>query len=68
MKHVIEFELPEDQYELDCAILGGKLVRAVVEYQEWLRDRMKHHGESALEPAQKALFEIMEESEVILPL
>jgi len=48
MKHVIEFELPEDQYELDCAILGRKLVRAVVEYQEWLRDRMKHHGESAL--------------------
>lgn len=42
MKHIIEFDLPEEREELACTLQAGQLRTAIYEYDMWLRSKMKY--------------------------
>lgn len=42
MKHIVEFNLPEDKPELELHMLSGRLHSALFEFSEWLRRKYKH--------------------------
>jgi len=43
MKAKLEFNLPEEQYEFDTAINGGKWKQVVWEIQQFLRKEIKYN-------------------------
>ena len=43
MKATLEFSLPEEREEFDCACRGGELRGQVQNFDNWLRDQIKHH-------------------------
>jgi len=42
MKAILEFNLPEDQVDFKLANDAGKMHAALWEYNEWLRQILKH--------------------------
>jgi hypothetical protein len=42
MKAILEFNLPEDQQDLDLAVNGAKAQSALWEMDQWLRSQYKY--------------------------
>lgn len=42
MKATLEFNLPDNQHDFDCAIDGAKWMSAMWELNEWLRSQTKY--------------------------
>jgi hypothetical protein len=58
MKVILEFEVPGEQYELDCAQKGMAYKHAVQEYDQELRSIVKYGGEEYSEDYTKAVAEM----------
>lgn len=71
MKAVLEFDLPEDNWEFQAAINGSKYKSAIWEYDQWLRSEMKY-GEldkkiyEAYDTCRKELRKILEEDNLFI--
>lgn len=71
MKALLEFDLPEDNWEFQAAINGGKYKNAIWDYDQWLRSEMKY-GEldkkiyEAYDTCRKKLRNILEEDNLFI--
>ena len=45
MKAILEFTLPEEQVEFDCAVDGVKWMSAMWDLDQWLRNQLKYEAE-----------------------
>lgn len=68
MKATLEFNLPDNQHDFDCAVDGGKWMSAMWELNEWLRSQTKYPPNTmsddthqAFEDARAKLYEILNE-------
>jgi hypothetical protein len=55
MKATLEYNLPEDKVEFDCAIDGVKWMSAMWELDQWLRNQLKYEAEGMSEDTFKAI-------------
>lgn len=46
MKATLEFNLPDNQHDFDCAIDGAKWMSAMWDLNEWLRSQTKYAPDS----------------------
>lgn len=60
VKHIIEFNLPEEASELKLALDGSKWFGVIWEMDSWLRQQIKHHGDEGLQPVRDKLYEFMD--------
>lgn len=44
MKAILEFDLPDDQYEFDFANKGGKYYSVLWDMDQWYRSKIKYDG------------------------
>jgi hypothetical protein len=71
MKAVLEFDLPENNWEFQAAINGSKYKSAIWDYDQWLRAEMKY-GEldkkiyEAYDTCRKKLRNILEEDNLFI--
>lgn len=71
MKAILEFDLPEDNWEFQSAINGSKYKSAIWDYDQWLRSEMKY-GDldekiyKAYETCRKELRKILEEDNLFI--
>lgn len=42
MKAILEFDLPDNQHDFDCAVDGAKWMSAMWDLNDWLRSQTKH--------------------------
>ena len=68
MKAILEFDLPDNQHDFDCAVDGSKWMSAMWELNEWLRSQTKYPPDTmsddthqAFEDARAKLYEILNE-------
>ena len=68
MKAILEFDLPDNQHDFDCAVDGAKWMSAMWELNEWLRSQTKYQPDTmsddthqAFEDARAKLYEILNE-------
>lgn len=68
MKATLEFNLPDNQHDFDCAIDGAKWMSAMWDLNDWLRSQTKHPPDTmsddthqAFEDARAKLYEILNE-------
>jgi hypothetical protein len=54
MKATIEFNLPEEQDDFDCAVNGKKRSLALWELNQWLRAKTKYPDETMSDDRHKA--------------
>ena len=71
MKATIEFNLPEDQTEFDIATNANKYYSALFNFQQYLRNKLKHedlseHDILVLEAIQSDFLQMLYDEEVIL--
>jgi hypothetical protein len=73
MKATIEYNLPEDKVEFDCAIDGVKWMSAMWDLDQWLRSQTKYAPDTmssdthkAFEECREKLHEILNEEELKL--
>ena len=71
MKATIEFNLPEDQTEFDIATNANKYYSALFNFQQYLRNKLKHeelseHDILVVEAIQSDFLEMLYDEEVIL--
>ena len=66
MKATLEFDLPDNQHDFDCAIDGAKWMSAMWDLNDWLRsqtkyplDTMSDDTHQAFEDARAKLYEIL---------
>ena len=52
MKAILEYDLPHDQYEFDCAITATAMRRALRETFYYLRDQKKHNAHKTRDSAE----------------
>lgn len=48
MKHVLEFQMPEEEEELRLAMNGHKYERILDEFSNWLRTKIKYENVETL--------------------
>jgi len=68
MKAILEFTLPEEQVEFDCAVDGVKWMSAMWDLDQYLRNQLKYESEGmsedtfkAIEKCREKLYEILNE-------
>lgn len=68
MKAILEFTLPEEQVEFDCAVDGVKWMSAMWELDQYLRNQLKYEAEqlpkdklNAIKEFRIKLYEILTE-------
>ena len=68
MKAILDFDLPDNQHDFDCAVDGAKWMSAMWELNEWLRSQTKYPANTmsddthqAFEDARAKLYEILNE-------
>ena len=68
MKAILEFTLPEEQVEFDCAVNGVKWMSAMWDLDQWLRSQTKYAPDTmssdthiAFEECREKLHEILNE-------
>ncbi len=71
MKAVLEFDLPEDNWEFQAAINGGNYKSAIWNYDQWLRSEMKYSEldkktYEAYDTCRKKLRNILEEDNLFI--
>lgn len=71
MKATIEFNLPEDQTEFDMATNANKYYSALFNFQQYLRNKLKHEDltpeqESIVAVIQSDFLQMLYDEEVIL--
>ena len=73
MKAIIEFTLPEEQVEFDCAVDGVKWMSAMWDLDQYLRKKIKYESEGmsedtfkTIEECRERLYEILNEEELKL--
>ena len=71
MKAIIEYNLPEDQFEFDNAVKSNKMWHALNEIKDELRriykyEDLKENGFEMVERIREKFFEILQENEINL--
>lgn len=66
MKAILEFNLPDDQYEFNQHIKGANCANAIWEMKEYLRSQYKYSDNEAAWPIQEELNEILERNDINL--
>jgi hypothetical protein len=66
MKATLEFTLPEEQVEFDCAVDGVKWMSAMWDLDQYLRKKIKYESEEMSEDTFKAFEECHEKLHQIL--
>ena len=66
MKATLEFTLPEEQVEFDCAVDGVKWMSAMWDLDQYLRKKIKYESEGMSEDTFKAFEECREKLHEIL--
>ena len=71
MKATIEFNLPDDQTEFDIATNANKYYSALFNFQQYLRNKLKHEDLSddrifVIEQIQSDFLQMLYDEEVIL--
>jgi hypothetical protein len=54
MKAKLEFSLPDEQHEFNCAVNGRKMYSILWELDQWLRSNVKYSPDSMSEDEIKA--------------
>ena len=60
MKAILEFNLPEEQYEFNNAIKGGDWKHVCWDMDQWLRGQIKHAPDTMSDDTYKAFEECRE--------
>jgi hypothetical protein len=73
MKATIEYNLPEDQFEFDCASKSLKMFHALNEIKEelraiWKYEDLKDNEFELIERVREKFFEILNDNEINLDL
>jgi hypothetical protein len=73
MKATIEYNLPEDQFEFDCASKSLKMYFALSEIKEelraiWKYEELKENQFEMVERIREKFFKILQENEINLDL
>ena len=58
MKAILEFTLPEEQVEFDCAVDGVKWMSAMWDLDQYLRNQLKYESEGMSEDKLNAIKEL----------
>jgi hypothetical protein len=66
MKAILEFTLPEEQAEFDCAVHGVKWMSAMWDLDQYLRKKIKYESEGMSEDTFKTIEECRERLHEIL--
>jgi hypothetical protein len=68
MKHIIEFNLPEDQHDLNIVNKASNMHVALSEMSEYLKGLWKHSGklEESIDVIRNRFHEILSDNEVNL--
>jgi hypothetical protein len=71
MKATIEYNLPDDQFEYDCAIKSMKMFFALTEIKDelraiWKYEELKQNQFEMVERIREKFFEILTENEINL--
>lgn len=66
MKAILEFTLPEEQVEFDCAVDGVKWMSAMWDLDQYLRNKIKYESEEMSEDTFKAIEQCREKLHEIL--
>jgi hypothetical protein len=68
MKATLEFNLPEEQYEFDCAVRGQSWKGAVSLLDNYLRNESKYSNREVVstQEVREKLFEILREQDLEL--
>jgi hypothetical protein len=66
MKATLEFTLPEEQVEFDCAVDGVKWMSAMWDLDQYLRKKIKYESEGMSEDTFKTIEECREKLHQIL--
>ena len=59
MKAVLEFSLPEEREEFDSAANGWKWQSVVWDFDQMLREKIKHGNQEELVPVREALNDLI---------
>lgn len=65
MKHIIEFDLPDDHDDLKIAIQARDLYSVLWDFDQWLRHEIKHN-DKPYEEIRERLYDFMNNFEVRL--
>ena len=73
MKATIEYNLPDDQFEYDCAIKSMKMWHALIEVKAelraiWKYEELKENEFEMIERIREKFFEILADNEINLDL
>lgn len=71
MKATIEYNLPEDEFEFNCAVKSTKMYFALTEIKEelraiWKYEELKENQFEMVERLREKFFEILTENEINL--
>lgn len=71
MKATIEYNLPDDQFEFNCAVKSTKMYFALTEIKEelraiWKYEELKENQFEMVERLREKFFEILTENEINL--
>lgn len=71
MKVKLEYNLPDDQFEFECAVKSTKMYFALTEIKEelraiWKYEELKENQFEMVERIRKKFFEILTENEINL--
>lgn len=64
MKATLEFSLPDEQVEYECAVNGSKASAALNDFDQWLRAQQKYEGKESIdvEVCRKVLRQTMQDN------
>jgi hypothetical protein len=66
MKAILQFSLPEEQYEYEAASNGSKYKLILYDLEQFLRNEIKYAEKNELQPARDKLWELMKEENLDL--
>lgn len=69
MKATLKFDLPDDQFEFDCAVKSTKMYLALIEIKDelrsiWKYEELKENQYEIVERINDKFFEILQENEI----
>lgn len=63
-KASLKFHLPEDDDDFAVAVAAPRLIAALHEYAEYLRQQIKYHDKYELEPVRDEFYSILRDNRV----
>lgn len=66
MKAILEFDLPDDQYEFDQCTKASDMASALWDMDQFLRAEYKYNENEAAHPIREKFFEILSDNDLVL--